>query len=105
MFLLSVLTFKKHAILVISGYDANKDSMTVVSDSCRHSLYLYDDLECPGYRFGRCRQCKSRVGIQHRVTKDDAMKWFQVKYEGVTLNQIAEYWGLGLGHCSVFFLL
>nr|CAB3488219.1 unnamed protein product [Digitaria exilis] len=31
--------------------------------------------------------CKSRVGIQHRVTKEDAMKWFQVKYEGVILNK------------------
>jgi large subunit ribosomal protein L11e len=32
-------------------------------------------------------RCKSRVGIQHRVTKEDAMKWFQVKYEGVILNK------------------
>ncbi|KAI5431037.1 60S ribosomal protein L17B [Lathyrus oleraceus] len=39
-------------------------------------------LERPGYRVGRRRRCKARVGIQHRVTKDDAMKWFQVKYEG-----------------------
>ncbi|GER51771.1 60S ribosomal protein L11 [Striga asiatica] len=41
----------------------------------------------PGYRVGRRRRCKSRVGIQHRVTKEDAMKWFQVKYEGVILNK------------------
>ncbi|XP_049400060.1 60S ribosomal protein L11-1-like [Solanum stenotomum] len=32
-------------------------------------------------------RCKSRVGIQHRVTKEDSMKWFQVKYEGVILNK------------------
>ncbi|PQQ21835.1 Ribosomal protein L5 [Prunus yedoensis var. nudiflora] len=44
-------------------------------------------LERPGYRVGRRRRCKSRVGIQHRVTKEDAMKWFQVKYEGVILNK------------------
>ncbi|XP_074286142.1 large ribosomal subunit protein uL5 isoform X1 [Silene latifolia] len=44
-------------------------------------------LERPGYRVGRRRRCKARVGIQHRVTKDDAMKWFQVKYEGVILNK------------------
>ncbi|RVW85923.1 60S ribosomal protein L11-1 [Vitis vinifera] len=44
-------------------------------------------LERPGYRVGRRRRCKSRVGIQHRVTKDDSMKWFQVKYEGVILNK------------------
>ncbi|GJU86530.1 60S ribosomal protein L11 [Tanacetum coccineum] len=34
-------------------------------------------LERPGYRVGRRRRCKARVGIQHRVTKEDAMKWFQ----------------------------
>ncbi|OMO76145.1 Ribosomal protein L5 [Corchorus capsularis] len=44
-------------------------------------------LERAGYRVGRRRRCKSRVGIQHRVTKEDAMKWFQVKYEGVILNK------------------
>ncbi|CAI5975721.1 unnamed protein product [Closterium sp. NIES-65] len=39
-------------------------------------------LERPGYRVSRRRRAKCRVGIQHRVTKEDAMKWFQVKYEG-----------------------
>ena len=44
-------------------------------------------LERPGYRVTRRRRSKSRVGIQHRVTKEDAMKWFQVKFEGVILNK------------------
>ncbi|CAI5516438.1 unnamed protein product [Closterium sp. Naga37s-1] len=44
-------------------------------------------LERPGYRVSRRRRAKCRVGIQHRVTKEDAMKWFQVKYEGVILNK------------------
>lgn len=44
-------------------------------------------LERPGYRVDRRRRCNARVGIQHRVTKDDAMKWFQVKCEGVILNK------------------
>ncbi|CAL9073525.1 unnamed protein product [Musa textilis] len=35
-------------------------------------------LERAGYGVSRWRRCKSRVGIQHRVTKEDAMKWFQV---------------------------
>ncbi|KAF9672468.1 hypothetical protein SADUNF_Sadunf11G0044800 [Salix dunnii] len=39
---------------------------------------FYVVLERPGYRVGRRRRCKSRVGIHQRVTKDDAMKWFQV---------------------------
>lgn len=93
--------------MVISGYEVNKDSMTVVSDNCGRFLFdgclsllfrydpstgiygmdFYVVLERPGYRVGRRRRCKARVGIQHRVTKDDAMKWFQVKYEGVILNK------------------
>ncbi|CAL5194617.1 unnamed protein product [Lathyrus oleraceus] len=44
-------------------------------------------LERPGYCVGCRRRCKARVGIQHRVTKDDAMKWFQVKCGGVILNK------------------
>lgn len=52
-----------------------------------YGMDFYVVLERPGYRVGRRRRCKSRVGLQHRVTKEDAMKWFQVKYEGVILNK------------------
>jgi large subunit ribosomal protein L11e len=50
---------------------------------------FYVVLERPGYRVARRRQRLSRVGVQHRVTKDDAMKWFQTKFEGVVLNKAA----------------
>ena len=52
-----------------------------------YGMDFYVVLERPGYGVGRRRRCKSRIGIQHRVTKEDAMKWFQVKYEGVILNK------------------
>ena len=52
-----------------------------------YGMDFYVVLERPGYRVGRRRRCKARVGIQHRVTKEDSMKWFQVKYEGVILNK------------------
>ncbi|URE15398.1 ribosomal protein [Musa troglodytarum] len=52
-----------------------------------YGMDFYVVLERAGYRVSRRRRCKSRVGIQHRVTKEDAMKWFQVKYEGVILNK------------------
>ncbi|KAF8411070.1 hypothetical protein HHK36_003609 [Tetracentron sinense] len=52
-----------------------------------YGMDFYVVLERPGYRVGRRRRCKARVGIQQRVTKEDAMKWFQVKYEGVILNK------------------
>lgn len=36
---------------------------------------FYVVLERPGYRVGRRRRAVSTVGIQHKVTKEDAMKW------------------------------
>lgn len=32
-----------------------------------------------------------QVGAPHRVTKDDAIKWFQTKFEGVVLNKAHAY--------------
>uniref|UniRef100_A0A061SAW5 Large subunit ribosomal protein L11e n=1 Tax=Tetraselmis sp. GSL018 TaxID=582737 RepID=A0A061SAW5_9CHLO len=48
---------------------------------------FYVVLERPGYRVGRRRQRHSRVGVQHRVTKEDAIKWFQSKFEGIVANK------------------
>ncbi|MQM11819.1 hypothetical protein Taro_044730 [Colocasia esculenta] len=53
-----------------------------------YGMDFYVVLERAGYRVARRRHCNSRVGIQHRVTKEDSMKWFQVKYEGVMLNKL-----------------
>lgn len=36
---------------------------------------FYVVLERPGYRVARRRRAHNRVGVQHRVTKEDAMKW------------------------------
>ncbi|PNT70138.1 hypothetical protein BRADI_2g06467v3 [Brachypodium distachyon] len=52
-----------------------------------YGMDFYVVLERAGYRVSRRRRCKARVGIHQRVTKEDAMKWFQVKYEGVILNK------------------
>merc|ERR1711936_1340228 len=39
----------------------------------------------------RHRRCKTgRVGFPHRLTKEDAMKWFQTKYDGIILNKKKE---------------
>merc|ERR1712050_564814 len=40
-------------------------------------------LDRPGYRVARRKRCKSRVGVQHRVTKEQAMDWFRKTYEGL----------------------
>jgi hypothetical protein len=36
---------------------------------------FYVVLERPGYRVARRRRMKNRVGVQHKVTKEDAIKW------------------------------
>lgn len=38
-----------------------------------------------GVRVGRRKIRQGRVGFRHRITKDDAIKWFQDKFEGVVL--------------------
>lgn len=44
-----------------------------------YGMDFYIVLGRPGFRISHRRQRKSRVGFKHRVTKDDAMKWFQQK--------------------------
>ena len=39
----------------------------------------------PGYRVARRKIRPNRVGLQHRVTKEDAINWFKTKYEGIVL--------------------
>lgn len=52
-----------------------------------YGMDFYVVLDRPGYRVAKRRSRKTRVGVTHRVTKDDAIKWFQTKFEGVVLNK------------------
>uniref|UniRef100_A0AAD5H3H6 Large ribosomal subunit protein uL5 C-terminal domain-containing protein n=1 Tax=Chlorella ohadii TaxID=2649997 RepID=A0AAD5H3H6_9CHLO len=52
-----------------------------------YGMDFYVVLERPGYRVARRRKQLAKVGVQHRVTKEDAIKWFQQKFEGVVLNK------------------
>ena len=36
-------------------------------------------LERPGFYVSRRRKCQKKVGKSHKLTKTDAMKWFQQK--------------------------
>ena len=46
-------------------------------------------MQRPGFRVGRKKRKKGRVGFNHRLNKADAIKWFVEKYEGVVLNKRA----------------
>jgi large subunit ribosomal protein L11e len=41
----------------------------------------------PGNRISRRKHAKARVGSQHRVQKEESIKWFQKKYDGIVLNK------------------
>lgn len=38
-----------------------------------------------GFNISQRRRKTSRIGFQHRITKEDAIKWFQSKYDGIIL--------------------
>lgn len=48
---------------------------------------FYVVLNRAGGRISRRRKQKSRMGIGHRVKMEEAMKWFQQKYDGTILNR------------------
>ncbi|WIA11563.1 hypothetical protein OEZ86_002532 [Tetradesmus obliquus] len=52
-----------------------------------YGMDFYVVLERPGFRVARRRAPRARVGVQHRISKEDAIKWFQTKFEGVVLNK------------------
>ena len=42
-------------------------------------------LSRPGFRVAKRKYRPGVIGIKHRITKDDAIAWFQQKYEGIVL--------------------
>lgn len=38
-----------------------------------------------GFNISKRKRCKSTIGKQHRISKDEAMKWFITKYDGIIL--------------------
>merc|ERR1711973_309058 len=47
---------------------------------------FYVVLGRPGMNVRHKKRCTGSVGFPHRLIKDDAMKWFQTKYDGIILN-------------------
>merc|ERR1719342_696882 len=41
-----------------------------------------------GYNINQRRKQKSTIGPNHRVTQEEAMKWFVTKYDGILLNPV-----------------
>ena len=50
-----------------------------------YGLDFYVVLGRRGYNVPHRRRCASKMGIKHRLTKEESMKWFQTKYDGILL--------------------
>ncbi|GFS51769.1 60S ribosomal protein L11 [Nephila pilipes] len=50
-----------------------------------YGLDFYVVLGRPGFNVAYRRRRKGTVGPKHRLTKEEAMKWFQQKYDGIIL--------------------
>ena len=62
-------------------YGGNKET----SISGIFGMDFYVILIRPGYRVARRKIKPGKIGIKHKVSKDDAIAWFQQKYEGIVL--------------------
>lgn len=52
-----------------------------------YGMDFYVILGRAGQRVTHRRRCVSRIGPQHHVTREEAMKWFQSKYDGILMNK------------------
>ncbi|OTF70000.1 60S ribosomal protein L11-like protein [Euroglyphus maynei] len=50
-----------------------------------YGLDFYVVLGRPGFSINQRKHKAGRIGSSHRLTKEDAMKWFQEKYDGIIL--------------------
>ncbi|CAF4503112.1 unnamed protein product, partial [Rotaria sp. Silwood2] len=50
-----------------------------------YGMDFYVVLGRAGFDIGKRKHKKSRIGASHRITKEEAIKWFQQTYEGVIM--------------------
>ncbi|MGK3762046.1 MAG: large subunit ribosomal protein L11e, partial [Bacillariaceae sp.] len=52
-----------------------------------YGMDFFVNLTRKGARVAKRKIRRSRIGFSHKITKEDAIKWFQDKFEGVVLAQ------------------
>merc|ERR1711924_122546 len=50
-----------------------------------YGMDFYVQLARPGSRVAKRKRAQGRVGKSHKVTRQDAKKWFQSKFDGILL--------------------
>ncbi|EXJ78969.1 60S ribosomal protein L11 [Capronia epimyces CBS 606.96] len=48
-----------------------------------YGMDFYCCLSRPGARIARRRRAKGKIGRNHKVSKDDTVKWFKTRFEGI----------------------
>ena len=51
-----------------------------------YGMDFYVVLKRPGYRITKRKHATSKIGVSHRVSKEEAMQWFTQKYDGILIN-------------------
>ncbi|XP_020627619.1 60S ribosomal protein L11-like [Orbicella faveolata] len=51
-----------------------------------YGMDFYVVLGRPGFNVAERKRKRSRVGFKHLITKEESMKWFQQKYDGILLS-------------------
>ena len=52
-----------------------------------YGMDFYVVLERPGTRVAKRKRAPGRLGLHHKLRKDDAIKWFEETYEGIVLGK------------------
>jgi len=52
-----------------------------------YGMDFYVVLSRPGFRVSKRKRCQAKIGVQHRITKEDCKKWFLTKYGGTIRNE------------------
>jgi large subunit ribosomal protein L11e len=47
-----------------------------------YGMDIYVVLGRPGFRVSKRKRVNSRIGLKHRITKEEAQKWFKTKFGG-----------------------
>jgi len=50
-----------------------------------YGMDFYVVMKRPGFSITQRRRRKAKIGLQHKLTETDTMKWFQAKYDGIIL--------------------
>eukprot|EP00467_Chlorarachnion_reptans_P020643 CAMPEP_0114491184 /NCGR_PEP_ID=MMETSP0109-20121206/2858_1 /TAXON_ID=29199 /ORGANISM="Chlorarachnion reptans, Strain CCCM449" /LENGTH=176 /DNA_ID=CAMNT_0001667887 /DNA_START=30 /DNA_END=560 /DNA_ORIENTATION=+ len=48
---------------------------------------FYVVLERPGFRVSRRKRFRSRIGVNHKITKQDSIDWFKAKFGGTVSDE------------------